>query len=130
MAAKKRKTPYVPGIAAMNFKPDFDWSKEDAMKLFSTKKSDLLLDKIEYTDCIAGMKNLPAKSVDLVIADPPFGIEFSKKEHLYNRKSEFVPHGYEEISKMLGTSVGGLKANYFQAVKKLAVYLKEETIET
>ncbi len=31
---------------------------------------------------------------------------------------------YEEISKLLGTSVGGLKANYFQAVKKLAVYLK------
>ncbi len=27
---------------------------------------------------------------------------------------------YDEISKMTGTSVGGLKANYFQAVKKLA----------
>lgn len=33
---------------------------------------------------------------------------------------------YSEISKMLGTSEGGLKANYFQAVKKLAKYLKEE----
>lgn len=31
---------------------------------------------------------------------------------------------YEEISKMLGTSVGGLKANYFQAVQKLAKLLK------
>lgn len=31
---------------------------------------------------------------------------------------------YEEISKMLGTTVGGLKANYFQAVKKLASALK------
>jgi RNA polymerase sigma-70 factor, ECF subfamily len=31
---------------------------------------------------------------------------------------------YEEISEMLGTSVGGLKANYFQAVKKLSEYLK------
>jgi RNA polymerase sigma-70 factor, ECF subfamily len=27
---------------------------------------------------------------------------------------------YEEISKLLGTSIGGLKANYFQAVKKIA----------
>ncbi len=27
---------------------------------------------------------------------------------------------YEEISEMLGTSIGGLKANYFQAVQKLA----------
>lgn len=33
---------------------------------------------------------------------------------------------YEEISKMLGTSVGGLKANYFQAVQKLALLLKKE----
>lgn len=32
---------------------------------------------------------------------------------------------YEEISKLLGTSVGGLKANYFQAVKKLGAYLNE-----
>jgi len=32
---------------------------------------------------------------------------------------------YEEISVMLGTTVGGLKANYFQAVKKLAVLMKE-----
>lgn len=31
---------------------------------------------------------------------------------------------YEEISKMLGTSVGGLKANYHQAVKKIAQELK------
>lgn len=31
---------------------------------------------------------------------------------------------YEEISKMLGTSVGGLKANYYQAVKKIAGLFK------
>ena len=33
---------------------------------------------------------------------------------------------YEEISTMLGTSVGGLKANYFQAVQKIAKLLKKE----
>lgn len=33
---------------------------------------------------------------------------------------------YEEISQLLGTSVGGLKANYYQAVKKLAAVLKDE----
>jgi len=32
---------------------------------------------------------------------------------------------YQEISNMLGTSVGGLKANYYQAVKKLGMYLKK-----
>ncbi len=38
----------------------------------------------------------------------------------------FEEMSYEEISDMLGTSVGGLKANYYQAVKKLAEYLKKE----
>jgi RNA polymerase sigma-70 factor (ECF subfamily) len=33
---------------------------------------------------------------------------------------------YEEISKILHTSVGGLKANYFHAVKKIGEYLKNE----
>ncbi len=32
---------------------------------------------------------------------------------------------YNEISALMGTSVGGLKANYYQAVKKLAVELQE-----
>ena len=31
---------------------------------------------------------------------------------------------YEEISKILKTSVGGLKANYFHAVKKIGEYVK------
>jgi len=35
---------------------------------------------------------------------------------------------YEEISKLLGTSVGGLKANYFQAIKKLSEKLKSEKL--
>ncbi|MFN4766673.1 MAG: RNA polymerase sigma factor [Ignavibacteria bacterium] len=33
---------------------------------------------------------------------------------------------YEEISQMLGTSIGGLKANYFQAIQKLAQYLRSK----
>ncbi len=33
---------------------------------------------------------------------------------------------YEEISLMVGTTVGGLKANYFQAVKKLNEILRTE----
>ena len=39
---------------------------------------------------------------------------------------------YEEISEMLGTSIGGLKANYYQAVQKLSHYLssrKEGTLQ-
>jgi RNA polymerase sigma-70 factor, ECF subfamily len=33
---------------------------------------------------------------------------------------------YEEISDMLGTSVGGLKANYFQAIKKITAIMNVE----
>ena len=33
---------------------------------------------------------------------------------------------YEEIAKILKTSVGGLKANYFHAVRKIGEYLKRE----
>ena len=33
---------------------------------------------------------------------------------------------YEEIASILGTSVGGLKANYFHAVKKIQTYLIEK----
>ncbi len=41
---------------------------------------------------------------------------------------------YEEISVILNKSVGGMKANYFHAIKKIEKYLKSnknfETIET
>lgn len=39
----------------------------------------------------------------------------------------FDDMSYEEISKLLGTSVGGLKANYFQAVKKIAELIKNDS---
>jgi RNA polymerase sigma factor (sigma-70 family) len=34
---------------------------------------------------------------------------------------------YEEIGQVLGTSVGGLKANYFHAVKKIGEYLNQSS---
>ena len=34
-----------------------------------------LLDTIEIGDCIAGMRNLPAESIQLVIADPPYNLD-------------------------------------------------------
>jgi RNA polymerase sigma-70 factor (ECF subfamily) len=33
---------------------------------------------------------------------------------------------YEDISVILGTSVGGLKANYFHAAKKIAEYVQKK----
>ena len=33
---------------------------------------------------------------------------------------------YEQMSQILGTSVGGLKANYFHAVKKIGEYIQKQ----
>ena len=46
-----------------------------------------------------------------------------QRETFVLRYYEELP--YSEISEMLGTSEGGLKANYFQAIKKLGKYLNE-----
>ncbi|TAL70689.1 MAG: RNA polymerase sigma factor [Bacteroidetes bacterium] len=39
----------------------------------------------------------------------------------------FDQMSYEEISQLLGTSVGGLKANYYHAVKKITQQLKADS---
>ena len=36
---------------------------------------------------------------------------------------------YEEISKVLNTSIGGLKANYFHAIKKIGKYFSDNNLE-
>jgi site-specific DNA-methyltransferase (adenine-specific) len=60
----------------------------------------LELNIIFYEDCIEGIpKRIPPNYIDLVIADPPFGIKFVGLNALYNRKKEFVIDGYNEITK-------------------------------
>lgn len=50
-------------------------------------------------DCLEGMRYLPPGSIDLVITDPPFAIEFKAKRSNYNRMSSRVLEGYNEIKK-------------------------------
>lgn len=53
--------------------------------------------EIYFEDCIEGMMKLEDDSVDLIIADPPFGINFDgKKKSNYNRDSDNVIEGYQE----------------------------------
>ena len=71
---------------------------------------------------------LPDKSLENKEFESNFIILLSKlpekqRETFALRYFDELP--YEEISQMIGTSVGGLKANYHQAVKKLSVLLKE-----
>lgn len=49
-----------------------------------------------------------------------------KQQLVFNMKY-FDNMKYDEISKILDTSVGGLKASYFHAVKKIEKYIKSRT---
>jgi site-specific DNA-methyltransferase (adenine-specific) len=59
----------------------------------------LELDSIFNLDCIEGMKQIPDGSIDLVVTDPPFAIEFKAKRANYNRTQSRVLEGYTEIPK-------------------------------
>jgi site-specific DNA-methyltransferase (adenine-specific) len=49
-------------------------------------------------DCISGAaEHIPDDSVDLIITDPPYGINGDKLHQHYNRNEEFVVDGYVEI---------------------------------
>ncbi|MCY4130374.1 MAG: site-specific DNA-methyltransferase [Gammaproteobacteria bacterium] len=56
--------------------------------------------RIFNEDCIAGMRRLPSDIVDLVITDPPFGINFKANRPNYNRISHRVLDGYSDVSRM------------------------------
>lgn len=49
-------------------------------------------------DCIEGShRHIPDGVVDLIITDPPYGIEGDQLHKHYNRKEEFVLDGYVEV---------------------------------
>jgi len=55
------------------------------------------IDKIYNLDCIEGSKRyFKDKEVDLIICDPPFGINESKMDIHYNRDATNVISGYCE----------------------------------
>jgi len=93
---KKRKNKYIPGLAAFYFRPEFSWTKEEARQMHEENRSESF-DKILYEDCITGMKKLENESIDLIIADPPFGLNFTGKESIYNRNSGLVQEDYHEV---------------------------------
>ncbi|MEI6088817.1 MAG: sigma-70 family RNA polymerase sigma factor [bacterium] len=92
------------------------------------------MSKLFVRDDTEEYMNIPTQTGDALqtIENENFKIEFEKalgklpkkqRETFALRYFEKLP--YDEISEMLGTTVGGLKANYFQAIKKLAVFMKD-----
>lgn len=57
------------------------------------------INNIYNMDCIEGMKHIPDNTIDLVITDPPFAIEFKAKRNNYHRTQSRVIEGYNEIPK-------------------------------
>ncbi|MBI5464381.1 MAG: sigma-70 family RNA polymerase sigma factor [Ignavibacteriales bacterium] len=69
---------------------------------------------------------------------PDAGLERDENQKLIEEAVKLLPEkqkavfllryhdelSYEEIAKLLGTSVGGLKANYFHAVKKIGEHIR------
>ncbi len=49
-----------------------------------------------------------------------------EKQQLVFKMKYFQELKYEEISEILGTTVGGLKASYFHAVKKIEDYMNQD----
>lgn len=56
------------------------------------------IDEIYNMDCVKGMERMDGGTVDLVITDPPFAIDFKAKRGNYNRTESRVLEGYNEIS--------------------------------
>ncbi len=78
--------------------PEYDqWGYDLAKKMYDQAHFEMSVDVIHFQDCIEGMKPLASQSIDLVIADPPFGINFSGKESYYNRDESYVISNYVEI---------------------------------
>lgn len=91
--------PYIPHLAEIKFKVKEDWSIKEAKTLYSNAQTfDRYHNNIEFMNCVEGMKSIPEAHIDLVIADPPFGLSFNGKEKCYNRKGENVVEGYQDIN--------------------------------
>lgn len=85
-------------LAEFEFQPDHDWTPEEARYMYWNRLQHYH-DFILYKDCREYIQFLKDQSIDLIIADPPFGINFDgkTKQKNYNRKSKFVLPGYVEI---------------------------------
>jgi len=100
----------------------------EALSFLKTKSRKLGVDNVELHERMAN--NLQADvyfegseiqlKLQQAIATLP-----EKQKLVFNMKY-FDELKYQEISDILGTSVGGLKASYHLAIKKLEVFLKDD----
>jgi site-specific DNA-methyltransferase (adenine-specific) len=61
------------------------------------KLNDFELNKVYEGNSLNLMKKIPESSIDLIVTDPPFAINFKGKPQNYNRTASRVLEGYAEI---------------------------------
>jgi site-specific DNA-methyltransferase (adenine-specific) len=113
---RKSDRKYIPGLAALKFKPTY-WTPVEAKELYENYSDcpEIPVDKILYRDCISGMDSMPPNCVDLIIADPPFGLDFSGKDTVYNRDKHLVIDSYQEID----ANYGEFTKNWMKSIQKI-----------
>ncbi|MEM3667936.1 MAG: site-specific DNA-methyltransferase [Candidatus Micrarchaeaceae archaeon] len=57
------------------------------------------IDEIYCGDALKLIKDIPDETIDLVVTDPPFAIDFKAKRNNYHRTQERVLEGYNEVPK-------------------------------
>jgi len=57
------------------------------------------IDNIYCGDALQLMKDIPSETIDLIVTDPPFAIDFKARRNNYNRTQDRVLEGYNEIPK-------------------------------
>jgi len=57
------------------------------------------IDNIYCGDSLKLMKEIPENSIDLIVTDPPFAIDFKAQRNNYHRTQSRVLEGYNEIPK-------------------------------
>ena len=71
--------------------------KEQKLNRVAKPYSEQVVNVIFNEDCKSGLHKLQDGSINLIVADPPFAIDFQKLGNQYNRKSGNVLQGYNEI---------------------------------
>ena len=76
-----------------------------------------LTGKFYNEDCISGAKkHIESNSVDLIITDPPYGINGDKLHQHYNRNEAFVVDGYVEVP---ASEYGEFSLNWIKEAERI-----------
>ena len=69
------------------------------MPTLNLKMTEIKTNCIYNMDCVDGMSMIPDGTIDLIITDPPFAIQFGREKANYNRLQSRVLSGYNEIAR-------------------------------